>query len=108
MWFLYCWAVNTVYQTFPTSYLVDTGLQSQITSEEELLHSGIKYGIYRTVLFQIPHLATERYSRRIDCVTFEECQDRAALKGDLAFVFSEIPGAIDKGYGSEKFTTLYK
>jgi hypothetical protein len=66
--------------------LVDTGFQSQISSEKELLHSGIKYGI----LFHIPHLASKRYSRRIDCVTFEECQDRAALKGDLAFVFCSL------------------
>ena len=90
MWVLYCWAVNTVYQTFLTSYLVDTGLQNQISSEEELFHSGIKYGIHKAILFHIPHLASKRYSRRIDCVTFEECQDRAALKGDLAYVFSSL------------------
>ena len=94
MWVLYCWAVNTVYQTFLTSYLVDTGLQRQITSEEELLQSGIKYGIHKSVLFHIPHLASKRYSRRIDCVTFEECQDRAALKGDLAFVFSATAACV--------------
>ena len=34
MWVLYCWAVNTLYQTFLTSSLVDTGLQSQISSEK--------------------------------------------------------------------------
>jgi hypothetical protein len=90
MWVLYCWAVNTVYQTFLTTYLVDTGLQSQISSEEELLHSGIRYGVHKVVLFHIPHLASQRYPHRIDCVTFEECQDRAAIKGDLAFVFSAL------------------
>ena len=89
-WVVYCWAVNNVYQTFLTTYLVDTGLQSQISSEEELLQSGIAYGVHKTVLFHLPHLASKRYPRRIDCVTFEECQDRVALKGDLAFVFSAL------------------
>jgi hypothetical protein len=90
MWVLYCWAVNTVYQTFLTTYLVDTGLQSQISSEEELLRSGIEYGVHKAVLFHIPHLASKHYPRRITCVTFEECQARAAIKGDLAFVFSTL------------------
>jgi hypothetical protein len=90
MWILYCWAVNTVYQTFLTSFLVDSGLQGQISSEEELLHSGIKYGIHKSILSHMPHLASKGYPRRIDCVTFEECQDRTAFKGDLAFVFSAL------------------
>ncbi|KDR22314.1 hypothetical protein L798_01186 [Zootermopsis nevadensis] len=90
MWVMYCWAVNTVYQTFLTSYLIDTGLQSQISSEKELLNSGMTYGIHKVLLVQIPHLASKHYPRRIDCVTFEYCQDRTAFKGDLAFVFSSL------------------
>jgi hypothetical protein len=38
----------------------------------------------------MPHLASKKYPRRIDCITFEECQDRTAFKGDLAFVFSAL------------------
>lgn len=90
MWIVYTWAVNTVYQAFLTSYLVDSGLQRQISSEEELLKSGMTYGIHKVILVPLPHLASKRYSRRIECVTFEECQDRAAFKGDLAFVFSAL------------------
>jgi ionotropic kainate glutamate receptor 3/ionotropic kainate glutamate receptor 5 len=90
MWVLYCWAFNTVYQTFLTSYLVDSGLQSQISSEEELLNSGMPYGVHKVLIVPIPHLASSHYPRRIDCVTFEYCQDRAAFKGDLAFVFSAL------------------
>jgi hypothetical protein len=43
-WIWYCFAVSTVFQTFFTSYLVDPGLQKQITSIEELLESGIEFG----------------------------------------------------------------
>ncbi|PNF40412.1 hypothetical protein B7P43_G01569 [Cryptotermes secundus] len=89
-WAVYCLAVNTVYQTFLTSYLVDSGLQSQISSEEELLHSGIEYGVHKSILAHLPHLTSKRYPRRIDCTTFEECQNRTAFKGDLAFVFSAL------------------
>lgn len=90
MWVLYCWAVNNVYQTFLTSYLIDSGVQSQISSEEELLSSGMTYGVHKVLFVPYPHLASERYSRRIECVTLEYCQDRAAFKGDLAFVFSSL------------------
>jgi hypothetical protein len=90
MWVIYCWAVNTVYQTFLTSFLVDSGLESQISSEEELLQSGIMYGVHKSILAHMPHLASKRYRRRIDCITLEECQDRTAFKGDFAFLFSAL------------------
>ena len=44
-WVLYCWAINTVYQTYLTSFLVDPGLQHQLSSEEEMLTSGMFYNI---------------------------------------------------------------
>jgi ionotropic kainate glutamate receptor 3/ionotropic kainate glutamate receptor 5 len=90
MWVLYCWALNTVYQTFLTSFLVDSGLQTQISSEEEILRSGIMYGVHRTIVAHLPHLASKTYSRRVDCITFKECQDRTAFKGDFAFLFSAL------------------
>jgi hypothetical protein len=90
MWVVYCWAVNTVYQTFLTSFLVDSGLQNQICSEEELLRSGIMYGVHKSILAHMPHLASKHYPRRIDCTTLEECQDRTAFKGDIAFVSSSL------------------
>lgn len=43
-WIWYCFAVSTVFQAFFTSYLVDPGLQKQITSLEELVESGIEFG----------------------------------------------------------------
>jgi hypothetical protein len=90
MWVLYCWAVNTVYQTFLTSYLVDSGLQRQISSEDELLQSGMWYGFHQALLDIKPHLASKRYPRRILCVNFEQCPDTVAFKGDFAYVFSTL------------------
>jgi hypothetical protein len=43
-WICYCFAVSSVFQTFFTSYLVDPGLQQQISSIDELLDSGMQLG----------------------------------------------------------------
>jgi hypothetical protein len=40
----YCFAISTVFQTFFTSYLVDPGIQPQISSIDELLDSGMQFG----------------------------------------------------------------
>jgi ionotropic kainate glutamate receptor 3/ionotropic kainate glutamate receptor 5 len=89
MWVLYCWAVNTVYQTFMTSFLIDPGLQHQISSEAELLTSGMTLGIPATVLSVIPDISDERYRRHDSCIDVTSCEDRMAFKGDMAFFFSK-------------------
>lgn len=89
VWVLYCWAVNTVYQTFLTSFLIDPGLQHQLSSEEEILHSGIAYGIPTTMVSILPGLSDSRYHRKLRCDDVEVCQKRLAMKGDLALFFTK-------------------
>jgi ionotropic kainate glutamate receptor 3/ionotropic kainate glutamate receptor 5 len=89
MWVLYCWAVNTVYQTYLTSFLIDPGLQHQISSEDELLDSGMALGIPATVMSVIPGISDERYRRHDSCKNVTACEDRMAFKGDLGFFFSK-------------------
>jgi hypothetical protein len=43
-WICYCFAISTIFQTFFTSYLVDPGLDKQITSLEELFESKMEFG----------------------------------------------------------------
>lgn len=43
-WICYCFAISTVFQTFFTSYLVDPGLEKQITTLNELLESKMDFG----------------------------------------------------------------
>jgi hypothetical protein len=45
-WVSYSLAVNTVFQTFVTSYLVDPGMLKQIKSFDEIHETGMKYGFY--------------------------------------------------------------
>jgi hypothetical protein len=43
-WICYCFAISSVFQTFFTSYLVDPGIQRQISNIDELLNSGMQFG----------------------------------------------------------------
>lgn len=43
-WMCHCFAINAVFQTFLTSYLVDPGYDKQIRTLEELIDSGLKFG----------------------------------------------------------------
>jgi Ligand-gated ion channel. len=89
-WVLYCWAVNNVYQTFLTSFLVDPGLQHQISSEDEMLSSGIEYGVFPGTAAHVRDLTSSRYPDVQTCYTVKPCLDRVAFKGDFAFVFSTV------------------
>jgi hypothetical protein len=48
-WIIYSLAVNTVFQTYVTSYLVDPGLQHQIDNAEELYESNPVYAFPDTI-----------------------------------------------------------
>jgi hypothetical protein len=43
-WIWYCLAINMIFQTFLTSFLIEPGLQHQMNSIEEILTSNVKYG----------------------------------------------------------------
>jgi hypothetical protein len=42
LWLVFCLAMNTVFQTYITSYLVDPGYRYQIDSTEEVIESGLE------------------------------------------------------------------
>jgi hypothetical protein len=90
LWVMYSLAVNTVYQTFLTSYMVDPGQQHQISSVDELLDSRLDYGMVDTLEELLPDLKAKRYDRRQICDDIEVCVRRAALKGDYAFLHSKV------------------
>ena len=89
-WVLYCWAVNTVYQAHLTSFLIDPGLQHQLSSEDEILTSGIEYSTVTTLLNLYPDLMGKRYRRLNNTVEVDSAQTRVA-EGTLAFLFSKFP-----------------
>jgi len=87
---LYCWAVNTVYQAHLTSFLIDPGLQHQLSSEDEILTSGIEYSTVTTMVFLYPDLKGARYIHLNNTVEVGLAETRVA-EGTLAFLFSKFP-----------------
>jgi hypothetical protein len=89
-WVLYCWAINTVYQAHLTSFLIDPGLQHQLSSEDEILTSGIEYRTVTSMVFLYPDLKGTRYRHMNNTVDVALAQARVA-EGTLAFLYSEFP-----------------
>jgi hypothetical protein len=89
-WIWYCFAVSTVFQTFFTSYLVDPGLQKQITSVEELLESGIEFGFrpdIRLYYEKSPYkIHRDLLNRYVHCKQTHLCIDRIIETGFFATV----------------------
>jgi hypothetical protein len=89
-WVLCCWAVNTVYQAHLTSFLIDPGLQNQLSSEDEILMSGIEYSTVTSMAVLYPDLKGARYRRLNYTVEVDLAQSRVA-EGTLAFLWSKFP-----------------
>jgi hypothetical protein len=88
-WVLYCWAVNTVYQAHLTSFLIDPGIQHQLSSEDEILTSGIEYSTVTSMTFLYPDLKGTRYRHLNNTVEVDLAQARVA-EGSLAFLFIKL------------------
>jgi hypothetical protein len=89
-WVLYCWAVNTVYQAHVTSFLIDPGLQHQLSSEDEILTSGIEYSTETGIKLFYPELTGTRYRHMNYTGEVHLAQSRVA-EGTLAFLYNKFP-----------------
>jgi hypothetical protein len=87
-WVLYCWAVNTVYQTYLTSFLVDPGLRRPLASEDEILASGIDCVTETSTVSIYDGLAETRYKHMKITYDIEVTEERV-VKGTSAFLFSK-------------------
>jgi hypothetical protein len=90
IWILYCFSINAVYQTYLTAFLVDPGLQHQISSNEEVINSGMEYGVPTTILTVITELTGYRYQHLLYCDDHKACQDRVAFKRDFSYIYSTL------------------
>ncbi|PNF25900.1 hypothetical protein B7P43_G10647 [Cryptotermes secundus] len=89
----YCFAMSTVFQTFFTSFLVDPGFQEQLTTLEEILDSGIKFGYRRDFVKFYEESHDWRYKelvvRREECSPEDVCFRRIRETGDFATLAEE-------------------
>jgi hypothetical protein len=88
VWVLYCWALNTVYQTYFTSFLIDPGLQHQLGSEDEILTSGIDFNTETSIVSIYGDLTGARY-KQIKAIDEVKAAEEKVAKGKLAFLFSK-------------------
>jgi hypothetical protein len=70
--------------------LIDPGLQHQLSSENEILTSGIEYSTVTSMVFLYPDLKGTRYRRLNNTVDVDLAQARVA-EGTLAFLFAKFP-----------------
>jgi hypothetical protein len=91
VWVLFCMSMNTVYQTYLTSFLVDPGLQHQISSDDEVINSGMEYGFPSRWNTFLADLSGERYHHKHNCNNFKECVNITASTHDFAFLGSAFP-----------------
>jgi hypothetical protein len=76
-WISYSFSISTVFQTFFTSFLVDPGLQKQITSLKKLSNSQMEYGVPPGTHF-LYGINDEHH-----CYDFGDCVERIIDTGKL-------------------------
>ncbi|KAJ9582525.1 hypothetical protein L9F63_003139 [Diploptera punctata] len=95
-WVIYSFSVNTVFQAFFTSYLIDPGFEHQISNMEEIVQSNLKIVLSVFLAYFFDEKLLTDPNRRIVVDTPKECIDLATNMGKAAtmlsrtFVWSEI------------------
>jgi len=94
MWVIYSFVVNTVFQTFMSSFLVDPGLEKQISTLDEILHSGYCYGMPRTssiLIFSNSKLLQYAMNNRMEpCQNSVDCAKKVAKEGNFVTILSTV------------------
>jgi hypothetical protein len=94
-WIWYCLAINTVFQTLLTSFLIEPGFQHQINSIEEILASKLKYG-YNQWFDVVVRDSADTFSKvilhnRVECGEGNQppCLDWVAYRGNFSLLCSK-------------------
>ena len=105
LWVWYSLAINTLFQAYVTSYLVDPGLQKQIQSVQDILDSGIQHGFHPALnvffLDELDELLTKIVEHNEPCNNVEVCTQRVAQRGDFVTI-----GNHDRMQYLNTYTTL--
>jgi hypothetical protein len=94
-WVCFCFAITTIFLTLFTSFLVDPGLDKQITNIQELLDSKIEFGFGESIDFYFANseasLHKELLKYRKPCNQTEPCIKQIMTTGKFA-TFAEPNG----------------
>jgi hypothetical protein len=73
LWLVFCLAINTVFQTYITSYLVDPGYMYQIDSVDEVIESGLELYVIDFIYDLISDNLLRQVKSWRTCGTAEYC-----------------------------------
>ena len=87
----YSFALSTIFQSFFTSFLVSPGYVSRISSMDDLIHSGLKYGSNGGINDILRKAGYEEHDNlkldRFECDDdHEKCMERVFTESDTTFV----------------------
>ncbi|PSN52610.1 Ionotropic receptor 200 [Blattella germanica] len=94
-WVWYCLSINTIFQAFLTTFLIDPGFQHQWTGIEEVVNHNIKYGYnpgFDRILKDSPEEFTKEILRnRLECREYNNppCLDWMAYHDNFSLLCSE-------------------
>jgi len=104
----YSFAINTVFQAFFITFLVEPGYHKPIKTFDDLIHSGLMYGYYEdteiALNLSMYYERTQIRSPRFYCSEHEECLEHLVVHGDIMMV--SFPYAIE--YEAFRFMSRYK
>jgi hypothetical protein len=90
----YCFAMNTVFQAFFTSFLVAPGYGKKIASFDDLMHSDLMYGRQIVIERGLELLSMNDYKDltlpRFECADYATCMQRVFTKGDITTMSLKI------------------
>jgi hypothetical protein len=109
-WVCYSLAMNTVFQAYLTTFLIDPGLEKSITSTEEVFTSGTKYGFIPYIFDGTFKDSTNSESmkileNRVDCTNMELCLCWTAKYRNISVISVDI--IVDYLYYSSQFSDEY-
>jgi len=93
----FCFAINTVFQAFFVSYLVEKKYEKKIETLDELLNSDVVYGYYPVLHFaastvSYPEFVTffDRKEPKEDCSDMRKCIERMITRRDFAIIIDPV------------------
>jgi hypothetical protein len=109
-WICYSLAINTVFQAYLTTFLIDPGFEKSISTVEELFSSGLKYGFAPYPFDSLFKNNIYLYSKKIlenwvDCSNVNVCLTWTAKYRNVSTICSKV--IADYFYYKSQFSEEY-
>ncbi|PSN35250.1 Ionotropic receptor 671 [Blattella germanica] len=86
----YSIAINTIFLTYFTSFILDPGFKDRVHNFDQLLSSGIKFGFDEVYDYHFLVTQDKSYLKVLNhreiCLDRKECFDRVSITGDFAYL----------------------